>query len=127
MLLQLSDVIRSGSFNFGADQKKSPITLSYISSGDSSRTILQPEEVNDFSRAIRFYEGKEGEESIKIFKHSFEVSVGLVLRNNGDHSILFQATHQLWAIMQKANEVGCGLDLTSVSCSMPVTDLNELV
>ena len=73
--MQLSDIIKRGRFNFGADQKKSLFTLSYTSSGGSLETVLQPEEVNDFSRAIRFYEGKEGEENIRKFKHSFEVSI----------------------------------------------------
>ena len=75
LLVQLADIAKSGSFDFGADHKKLSYTLSFISSNTSSEVILQPEEVNDFSRAIRFYEEKEGEENLKRFKYSLEVII----------------------------------------------------
>ena len=67
-LMQLKDIARSGRFNFG---EKPIFTLSYTSSSNSAEVELKPEEVDDFSRAIRFY---EGDKNMKKFKYTYEVS-----------------------------------------------------
>ena len=65
----LSDIVKSGSFML----EKESLTLSYLNSSTSLKTVLQSDEISDFVRAMRFYEGTEGKENVNKFKNSLEV------------------------------------------------------
>ena len=53
--------------------EKESLTLSYLNSSTSLKTVLQSDEISDFVRAMRFYEGTEGKENVNKFKNSLEV------------------------------------------------------